>query len=70
MASFRVVLVVHGRPVTFLADADSVEQVRPDLEAAWSDGSSKVYRSPDGERVEVVWRNLAVLDITSITEVQ
>lgn len=68
MASFRVVLVVHGRPVTFLHEAGSVEQVRDELEAAWSDGSSKVYRSPDGVRVEVVWRNLAVLEITSITE--
>lgn len=68
MASFRVVLSVHGRPVTFLTDADSTEQVRADLEAAWTDGGRKVYRSPDGERVEVVWRNLAVLDIQSITE--
>lgn len=68
MASFRVVLSVHGRPVTFLAEADSVEQVRAELEAAWADGSRKVYRSPDGVRVEVVWRNLAVLDIQSITD--
>lgn len=70
MATYRVELVVHGRPEPILVDADSAEQARADLEQAWTERGRKVYRSPDGQRVEVEWKNLAVFQIASITEVQ
>lgn len=68
MPSYRVVLAIHGKPIEILADAPNPAHVRVDLDAAWSEGRLCVYRSPGGRRVEIVWGNLAVLDITSITE--
>lgn len=68
MASFRVELSVHGRPVTFLADADSAEQVRAGLDEAWVQKRRCVYQTPSGRRIEVEWKNLAVFEIASITE--